>query len=40
MSRSALDALKGTWIRIASSPDAAAALERWRSARHSSHPTP
>lgn len=30
MSRSVFDALDRTWARIASSPDAAAALERWR----------
>jgi len=31
MSRSVFDALDRTWARIATSPDAAAALERWRS---------
>ncbi|MGQ0616141.1 MAG: hypothetical protein ACT4PW_03985 [Acidimicrobiia bacterium] len=30
MSRSVFDALDRTWARIATSPDAAAALERWR----------
>jgi len=30
MSRSVFDALDRTWARLASSPDAAAALERWR----------
>ncbi len=30
MSRSVFDALDRTWTRVASSPDAAAALDRWR----------